>query len=459
MLSPADRDLAERDPALPALPLLLDPTAIEGLMRQRWPELVIGDFALSYMRYKPGQSCIAAFRTSIAGQDNTLVFKAYRPDAKDKLGKAVLKAGEEGQLGAGRQLFGEQAMILQCFPNDTALKGLRRLFSPGGLRKYYKSLSLAPESEVQMNSLSYRPERRYVARVDVAGKPFAALKLFEPHAFDRAQANASAFRSAGKLVVPRLLGGSPRYHCLASQWLEGSALGRDANSAARLGEALAQLHGQTPAQLDRLTCEAQIASADSIAAYIGTIWPGLGQQAKQIARKVSQQIDRTGPEVALHGDLHPDQVLDLGDAVGLIDFDEAVLGPAEWDIANLLAHMFVAGTGAVDLDAFARNVLAGYHTAGRTHSPTQLRVQSALALLRLSATPFRKQLPDWPAKIAKILDRAQALLDPTMPLLAEAICPQAVNAAFAGAAGWIAPSRRRGSSGTSRSAAASSPMT
>ncbi|WP_298288592.1 aminoglycoside phosphotransferase family protein [Novosphingobium sp.] len=436
MLSSPNRDLAARDRALPALPLLLDPPALAAFVRARWPDYSIGELALDYLRYKPAQSCLAAFHAVIDGQDTRLVFKAYRTDAHDKLGKVALKAGEDGPLGAGRQLLGEQAMVLQCFPNDTALKGLRRLFAPGGLQKYCKALSLDPAGEAQMHTLSYRPERRHVARIDVAGKPFAALKLFDPAAFDRAAANAPAFRSKGTLVVPRLLGCSPRYHCIASEWVQGRAIAQDVASAARLGEALALLHGQSSAHLDRLTCEDQIASARSIAKYIGTIWPALGPQAEQIAGRISQQIDQTGPVTALHGDLHLEQVLDLGDAVGLIDFDEAVLGPAEWDIANLLAHMSVAGTEAADLDAFAKSLLAGYHASGRTHCSAQLRVQTAFALLRLAATPFRRQVQDWPGEIARILDRALALLDPptldpAMPSLEAALSPQAAAAAFA----------------------------
>jgi aminoglycoside phosphotransferase (APT) family kinase protein len=62
----------------------------------------------------------------------------------------------------------------------------------------------------------------------------------------------------------------------------------------------------------------------------------------------------------VHRDLYEEQIL-LGDHVGLIDLDDAALGPPELDVGNLLAHIelleFRTGTSlAAAVDA----LLVGY---------------------------------------------------------------------------------------------------
>nr|HMQ55578.1 aminoglycoside phosphotransferase family protein [Anaerolineae bacterium] len=62
MLSPADAALVQRDPHLPGLALLLDPAAmLETLQRQVEP-VQIEAMQPTYLRYKPGTSCLAAYR-------------------------------------------------------------------------------------------------------------------------------------------------------------------------------------------------------------------------------------------------------------------------------------------------------------------------------------------------------------------------------------------------------------
>ena len=67
----------------------------------------------------------------------------------------------------------------------------------------------------------------------------------------------------------------------------------------------------------------------------------------------------------VHRDLYEEQIV-LGDQVGLIDLDDAALGPPELDVGNLLAHLdLLELRSGEDLDRARRAFLAGYSTAVR----------------------------------------------------------------------------------------------
>lgn len=441
MLSPANRELVARDPALPALALLLDPPALHALLRKRWPQLALSGLEPSYLRYKPGTSCLAGFRIVVNGAPTWLTFTARRRDAFGKLDKALLKTGIPGPFGTGRELFAELALTMASFPNDQALKRLWRVASPQAHAPLLGKLRLPQRADLL--PLRYRPERRFVAQVCENGTPLALLKLHAPEAFARAVANAAAFASEAPLAIPRLIGSSARHGAVASEWLAGNAARADAATAKRIGAALAALHRQNASQLAPLTHYDQQASARAMAEDIAGLVPELATAAAALAKRIASSLESPAPPVALHGDCHLDQVLDQGEAIALVDFDEAAEGPAAWDFGNLLAHLTLADPGAEP--AFKPALLEGYRGAGGSVGDRDVAAQTALGLLRLAARPFREQQADWPTGIAAILKLAEAAcpaetstkpilstpIDSALPQLAAALDPVLSAAAFA----------------------------
>ncbi len=440
MLSPANRALALRDGALPGLALLLDPPALLGLLRERWPELMLSELEPSYLRYKPGTSCLAGFRLEVGGARTWLTFAARCPDAFDKLEKALLKTGVPGPFGEGRGLFAGLALSMAVFPNDHALKRLWRVAEPQAHRSLLGKLGLP--SDGSLEAIRYRPERRFVAQVSHQGAPVALLKLHTPEAFAGALSNASAFACDGPLVVPRLIGSSARHGALASEWLAGVAVRTDAASARRIGAALAALHRQDAPGLAPLTCRDQQASAHAIADDIAALLPELAWRALALADRIARSLESDAPPVALHCDCHLEQVLDLGEAIALVDLDEAARGPAAWDFGNLLAHLALNDADACS--AFKANLLDGYRAARGAVTERDVAAQTSLGLLRLATRPFREQERAWPEAMAAILAQAEAAcpavsgsvpatsspLDPALPQLAAALDPLLAATAF-----------------------------
>ncbi len=86
----------------------------------------------------------------------------------------------------------------------------------------------------------------------------------------------------------------------------------------------------------------------------------------------------------VHRDLYEEQVL-VGERVGLIDLDDAALGPPELDVGNLLAHLDrLSLTSGRDLAAVGQALVAGYAGAGPDLDPDLLNRCRRLALLRLA---------------------------------------------------------------------------
>jgi glycosyltransferase involved in cell wall biosynthesis len=108
----------------------------------------------------------------------------------------------------------------------------------------------------------------------------------------------------------------------------------------------------------------------------------------EVARAVHSEVGRlTGDwrcSTVVHRDLYEEQVL-TSDRVGLIDLDDAALGPPELDLGNLLGHVdLLALRNGRDLTAECDALAAGYADAGPPIDRALLDRCRRLTLLRLA---------------------------------------------------------------------------
>lgn len=92
----------------------------------------------------------------------------------------------------------------------------------------------------------------------------------------------------------------------------------------------------------RLDIHSALADRDSLRARLDTHAPA-----------VRLALDR-GPGVPLHSDLHEENILDAAGALGIIDFGEALIGPAAWEFAAL-GYFLDWPTADATLSAYARD--------------------------------------------------------------------------------------------------------
>lgn len=419
MLSRSDAAVAARDPALPGLALVLDAERVVASLRAALPEVGLLAATPTYLRYKPGTSCVAGFRvTRTDGEPIDLYAKAYRAAQYGEVHARVEVERAWGGAMPARVLLDTAMTVIRPLTNDRALKALRRLAEPQDQAELLRRLlgtRLSSGEEARLELLSYKPERRLVARLIRRGRPVAVLRAYDEADFGPALAGAAFGAAAGG---PKLLGALAERRALATGWVRGGTLslredtGR-ADILCRVGATLARLHRLDVVHPMRRTraCEAQ--AVQQAAEAVRVLCPRLGARAGALARQVADALaDAPMRACLVHGDFSPDQVVVDADAIVLIDWDNAASGDPAADLGSFIARIALDALGEnpppYDPDAAGAALCAGYAEASGALPPATM-VQTVAGLLRLAPEPFRKRHPAWHERIAALLDRAEAL--------------------------------------------------
>jgi Ser/Thr protein kinase RdoA (MazF antagonist) len=239
---------------------------------------------------------------------------------------------------------------------------------------------------VSFEALKHKPGRRRTLRaVGPAGS--AVVKLY---ASERAATVAARVAALGtgpaEPIVPRVLLCDPARRLVALSWVPGTplrqaVLAKDGEACSRAGFALGTWHafwiGRAPRCMKRHTSRREVEIIDARADALPT---ATAERMKRLARRLRPTW---ACSTVVHRDLYEDQVL-VGERIGLIDLDDAALGPPELDIGNLLAHLELralrAGNG---LPGMAEPILEGYAASGPVLDPQLLDRCRRLSLLRL----------------------------------------------------------------------------
>ncbi|MGH9158765.1 MAG: phosphotransferase [Vicinamibacteraceae bacterium] len=421
MLSPADANLVRRDRDLPDLALVLDAEALAARFTRTLTGARIGGMAITYLRYKPGQSCAAGGRARVDGQPVNFVATAYRQDATGKRRKAATRQSVLGPFGCGRFVLNDSTVVVSVFPNDAKLDRLARLMLPDALTMLTARVRPLPAATVRMETLRYNPERRFVGRLMADDATLATVRCYTAQDYPGIAAKAGALVPRGPLRLARRLTRMHRFRLLAFEWLDGELL-HDAMSESHVlphtmgvvGQALAHLHGQHAPRLPRRTNASEAGAILALARHLAFLHPPLDGLALSLANRVAGRLQHEPADPRpLHGDFYAKQVLLNGAAVALIDLDEASLGDPAIDVARFRADLEAAAVSRrVDtsgIDALIEPMLTGY---GLTlNIPAHLHVHAAAQLFRLAAHPFRRREPFWPDIATAILERAGTLLE------------------------------------------------
>lgn len=431
MLHAADAALVRRDPALPGLATVLDPEALCARLRAALPDSEIEDVRATYVRYKPGTSCVVACRVRAGGTVATGYAKALAYGDQRKLAKAGRKARADGPEGPGAITLPDALVGFTFYPNDPDLPGLARMARPASRRALLERL--LPERpelfDAALTPLRHKPERRFVGRLDLPSGPAAVLKI---HRGDRgahaaARTGGTAFRSHGALRIARRLAGSNRHHTEVFEWLAGRVMAdavadgsATSEQTAEAGAALAELHGQDARGLPTLTADIQAARVRAAAEAVGAVSSGLAADADRLGRRVTAWMhDTPGPRGPVHGDFSADQVLLTPAGAALIDLDEAALGDPAADLGSFAAGLRRDVLEGLVTRAWADELIGGLvdgHRDGLAPPRTAPRASlvdghTAAWLVRLAVEPFRRRQPEWELRAAAILAEARALLD------------------------------------------------
>jgi hypothetical protein len=406
------------DPALPRLPVLLDPNAIAPyLERSLGSAATAPDVRIRFLRYKPGTNIVVRYDVDLDGRRHSAIamIKAGRSLARraEKPENVALARLVDGRSPAPMPLHYEPEIdaLIQWFPLDLDLPTLAE--PPGRLLEELDAAGVwLGAVDDGPATLAYKPRRRAVLRIGEH-----VLKFYAEQApFERA---AAGLRVAGRVrgVRTPALEGHLRARLVTVQpALSGSRPSRAADVALEAGQLLCQLHeprkpfhdldAERYAGLRAAPPLHQLVAAARSSELVTAMLPALSGRVQALLRELEATMPTVDRFVHSHGDFNARQLLVTLDGVAVVDFDSACLAPAALDVADYAAHE-VRGTedDVAKISGLLDDVVEGYG-----ERPSGLAWYLATSIIRRSPEPFRYVEEQWPERIEGMVGAAERVL-------------------------------------------------
>ncbi len=424
MLCATDASLVRRDPQLPGLGLLLDAAGFAETLAAAYPHAQVSDALPRYVRYKPGTSCLVGYVVHCAAGPVEIYARAHSLQADQKLEKAAQRESVPSALGDGIRMLPDIGVVMYPFPNDHELPAIQWLDRQPLRREMIEHLlPQRPDLwEGQLIPLRYKPERRFVAKLQ-GERGAVVLKVYTREDYHVRKDNVGMFRGLGALRVPKCLGRSSRHHLAAIEWLDGVSLRsllpeHNKSRWTAVGQAFARVHAQKPRKVQIFWTAERYAGllADS-AGRVAEIAPDLGERARRLAGSIGEKLLQRHWRArrAIHGDLSADHVV-LKDGkdgkVGILDFDRAAYGDPRMDLGSFRARLECDALDGVltahEADECFAAILDAYRAESVKDVTRKVERFVAASLLQLVVEPFRHRREAWPERMEAILDRAEA---------------------------------------------------
>jgi Ser/Thr protein kinase RdoA (MazF antagonist) len=241
---------------------------------------------------------------------------------------------------------------------------------------------------VVLEELKHKPGRRTTSRA-VGPRGSAIVKVYASERAPRVAARLGALAAGpAEPVVPEVLLWDADAHLVVLSNVSGvplraALLAGDLDTCARAGGVIGAWHlawrGRSPDALVPHTAEREL---EILRARIEGTSPEVAAAVRAALPDVSG--GDWDASTVVHRDLYEEQIM-VDERIGLIDLDDAALGPPELDVGNLVAHIdLLALRSGTDLTAATDAVLQGYRRTGPSLDAPLLARCRALSLLRLA---------------------------------------------------------------------------
>jgi Ser/Thr protein kinase RdoA (MazF antagonist) len=240
---------------------------------------------------------------------------------------------------------------------------------------------------VSYEELKHKPGRRLTVRAR-GPRGTAIVKVYGSERASVVAGRVAALASGPpEPAVPAVLDVDPDLQLVVLSDVPGrplreALLDGDLAACARAGVALGLWHAAwrdaPPGALQAHTAEREVAI---LRTRTGAASPPVAETLENAIRHLSGQWACT---TVVHRDLYEEQVL-VGERIGLIDLDDAAVGPPELDLGNLVAHVeLLELRRSRDLAPEKRVLLDAYTEAGPALDVELLDRCRRLTLLRLA---------------------------------------------------------------------------
>ncbi|WP_147430116.1 phosphotransferase enzyme family protein [Frondihabitans australicus] len=309
--------------------------------------------------FADGGVTVVAFRPHSVEPSGGGYLYGYEVDTVDRAGLAATvltyidtdPASVAASRGTGATVVTDSASGAQvrvwAYPADPALPALAAVTYPERVVTLLRDVGI-DVSEPQLTVAAYRPGKRAVIRVDTRERTLF-LKVVRPTRAEPIAAQHAAFTAEG-LPVPAVLAVRPDGLLVLERVHGVPAGGRVIDIAdrpgfvpclARLGEAVARVHLDQPAQADALD------NAGWHRRSLASSLPDLADRVNRLYDEIEARRATWGSDErqVVHGDLHLEQLFvdpeDPTRITGLLDIDTAGWGHPARDAGALVAHLVV----------------------------------------------------------------------------------------------------------------------
>lgn len=436
MLFDDDASLAIRDSELARLAEFLDS---EWLIAQLTSHLGIEQNAVlldqTYIRYKPATSCLIGYEGSGDGHPLRLYARLHRPSDLAKAKKPLRKSTACSQLGLGGVFLESACVLVMIYPNDHELRVISQLESLDhlmvDLSRELPGLATWKNRTIQaIDCLRYKPERRYVARVQFTDAEDLVLKAHARSFQPGLEPRSTLDRKGPVFSLPRTLGWSSTYRLAAHTWIPGESLAarlpKQPELVAEAGRCLARFHA------DHLSTSPDISpmawTPHALTKVVDStldIAPSLVSEVNAIAEFVIRHKNLAmltfgGAHCLIHGDFSADQIVVKDDGLALIDFDRCRVDSPLHDLGTFIARLefdslFASSRTAARQEAtlIANQLVTGYCSTCRSLPQGCLRLVVVIHLLALVQEPFKLRKPNWLTRMHVVIERILAIINMT----------------------------------------------
>jgi Phosphotransferase enzyme family len=445
------------DPNFPQLQVAGDPESMRGVFQRHLRPLnnkayQVRDCRLSRIRYRRGERCVLQYTLRLA-EANTGSERIQWVTGVMYADDKTLRKWEKLRVSYPKVIseiistfepfsfIPELGMLVQVFPYDRRLPTLPLLiaeplpelkvpllarFGPGTWRtdvwnvepvRYRAGLGAALRLTVQGqdDATDRRIERRFYAKVYRDERQGQQTHQVLRELWKQARANGEGF------TVARPLAYLSGLRTLLQEEAPGSTLEeillRESDPTAalhRVAQALAAFNqGDAPATTQPHLLADQAAVLERARKLLGWACPHLRMEVESIIEGVLAGLEDV-PLGPTHRDLKPDHIFVDGERTIFIDLDSLAKADPVLDPAYLLARLAAMPALFPIPPERARAAAREFAEEYFAHVPStwqeRLPFHYAGALLKISFGLFGRQAPDWPDRIATLLEEARASL-------------------------------------------------
>lgn len=431
------------DSALPGLSHALEPACLLERLRYSWatdlqsPDLM--SLSVLKVQYKPRKRCSILYslkyRPRPGGRSRKLplsalllpvgeAFPTLPPQATAHQRKSPLPSLEFPELG----------MAVYVFPVDAALPCLPEAMDPAAMKaslgRQWKEHGVRVR-RVEVQRIGYTPGARAAMLYDVHGE-FVSSGLPQ---LRRLVGKMDATRNAPQIFMRswslwRAAAGRPGFalpvgydtalNLYLQEWVPGDRLSDLVDGGAFLGlvrqtaRIVALLHSLDVPLRSRRTPEKEARTVHRWGSSLAAIRPQQRHRIRRLRDHLAREMEcRARITGAVHGDLHPSNIISDGNKVTLIDLDNTARGDRLLDVGRFLSALRTSSLrvhGTHSGLSEAGDAFLDHYLELTGEDPRRARLFEAAALLTSAGTGFRLQRPGWEESADLLIDEVERVM-------------------------------------------------